>query len=86
MEVVCHLRGEDSEVLLVRMGTDGVGASVVRMGEPLRGTPPSRLVKRWHWHLQVPSFQSLDGEMAAAEEFLGYVIHSFLCRIILFLC
>ena len=46
--VVCYLGAKDSKVLLVRTGTDGFGASAVRIGESLRGTAYGRLVPRWH--------------------------------------
>ena len=36
--MLCRLRVEDSKTLAVRTGTDGVGASAVRMGESFCGT------------------------------------------------
>ena len=54
--VVCYLGAEDSKVLLMRTGIDGVGASSIGTGESLRGTDPSCLVHRWDWHSQVPCF------------------------------
>ena len=68
--MVCCLRAEDSKVLPVRMGTDGVGACTLGMGESLRGTAASHLVHRWHWHSQV----SLDDEIVAAQKFSGLYI------------
>ena len=51
--VVFRLGVEDPEVLPVRTGSSGVGASAVRTGESLCGTALDRLVYRWHWHSQV---------------------------------
>ena len=67
--VVRHLGAEDSKVLPVRTGTDGVGASAVGTGESLHGTALGRLVYGLHWHSQVPCLQSLVGEMAAVGKF-----------------
>ena len=54
--MVYHLGAEDSEVLPVRTGINGVGASAVGTGESLCGTAPGRLVYGLHQHLQVPCF------------------------------
>ena len=51
MAVVCPLGAEDSKVLLVRMGTDGVEASDVGMGESPCGTTLGPLVHGLHQHL-----------------------------------
>ena len=85
--MVCRLGTEDSNVLPMRVGTDGVGASPVGDGR----------VTSWH-RSRLPSPEvalaligalfswSLVGEMAAVVEFPGCIIYSFLSRIILFLC
>ena len=54
--VVCPLGAEDSKVLPMRTGTDGVGASAVGMGESPCGTTVGRLIHGLHQHLQVPCF------------------------------
>ena len=54
--VVCRLGDDEPEVLCVRTGSNGVGASAIRMGESLCGTAPGGLVYRWHWNSQVPCF------------------------------
>ena len=48
--VVCHLGDDDSKVLPLRMGSDGVGTSAVEMGEWTFDTALGRLVHRLHRH------------------------------------
>ena len=54
--MVCHLGAKDSKVLLVRTGTNGVGASAIGMGESLCVTALGCLVYKLHWYLLVPCF------------------------------
>ena len=52
--VVCNLGHDDSEVLPMRTGSDGVGVSAVGMGESIFDTALSCLAHRLHWHSWVP--------------------------------
>ena len=76
--MVCRLGAEDSKVLPLRIGPDGVGASAVGMGESLYGIAPSRLVHRWHWHSEVSCILGLVSEtMAVQKSGLYHIFFSF---------
>ena len=47
---------EDSKVLPMRTGINGVGVSAIGTGESHRGIAPGNLVYRLHWDSQVPCF------------------------------
>ena len=47
---VYQLGVDHLEVLLMRIGAGGVGASVVGMGESLRDTVLNCVIHRLHWH------------------------------------
>ena len=56
-------RREDTEVLYVRTGSDGVGATAVRTGESVHDTALGRLGHMLHWHSQVPRSIGPVGEI-----------------------
>ena len=54
--VMCHLRDDDSKVLPLRMGSNGIGTSAVETEESTFYTALGRLVHRLHRHSWVPCF------------------------------
>ena len=56
--LVCYLGDDDSKVLPLRMGFDGVGTSAVRMGESIFDIALYHLVHRLHRHSWVPCFSA----------------------------
>ena len=54
--VVCHLGDNDSKVLPLRTGSDGVGTSAIGTGESTFDTALSCLVHSLHRYSWVPCF------------------------------